>query len=443
MAEIGVAMSGGGHRAALFGLGVLLYLADAGKNGEVSSIASVSGGSLANGYVGQSTEYRSVSATEFSAVAGQLARQIAQRGTVFAWWPVKAFLLVLVLWLVGTFALWALPLFWAWRLLLFLAALILLAKLAEQRGKLAGLAFARTLYTPPGQRKPTLLRELHTGLDHVICATEMHSGEQVYFAGGFVASYRFGWGTPADLPLHVAVQCSSGLPGAFPVRWLRTSRHQFVGGTERAAWMALADGGVYDNMADQWGQNVEARQARWPQAAALRPPDELIVVNSSGGNFWKSVGALRTPLVGELRALKRDEEILYDTSTSLRRQGLVGRFDRAELMGKGLRGALVHIPQSPFDVPTAFANSPDWPERADRAQAVLAKFAAAGESAQTWKELAARSSQVSTSLSGLGTESAAGLLRHAYLLAMANLHVILGYPLLDLPGNDRFLDLVS
>jgi len=70
MAEIGVALSGGGHRAALFGLGVLLYLADAGKNGEVSSIASVSGGSLANGYVGQSTEYQSVSATEFSAVAG-------------------------------------------------------------------------------------------------------------------------------------------------------------------------------------------------------------------------------------------------------------------------------------------------------------------------------------------------------------------------------------
>jgi hypothetical protein len=46
---IGVALSGGGHRAALFALGVLWYPADAGKNRSVTSIASVSGGSLTNG----------------------------------------------------------------------------------------------------------------------------------------------------------------------------------------------------------------------------------------------------------------------------------------------------------------------------------------------------------------------------------------------------------
>ena len=41
---LSVALSGGGHRAALFGLGVLMYLADAGKNRQVGSIVSVSGG---------------------------------------------------------------------------------------------------------------------------------------------------------------------------------------------------------------------------------------------------------------------------------------------------------------------------------------------------------------------------------------------------------------
>jgi predicted acylesterase/phospholipase RssA len=53
MAErtIGVALSGGGHRATLFGLGSLLALADAGLNERIVSVSSVSGGSIANGIV--------------------------------------------------------------------------------------------------------------------------------------------------------------------------------------------------------------------------------------------------------------------------------------------------------------------------------------------------------------------------------------------------------
>lgn len=41
MTRIGVALSGGGHRATIWGLGVLLYLADAGRQGDVGAIASV------------------------------------------------------------------------------------------------------------------------------------------------------------------------------------------------------------------------------------------------------------------------------------------------------------------------------------------------------------------------------------------------------------------
>jgi hypothetical protein len=55
--SLSVALSGGGHRASLFGLGVLLYLADVGRNNDVTSIASVSGGSITNGYLAQRTLY--------------------------------------------------------------------------------------------------------------------------------------------------------------------------------------------------------------------------------------------------------------------------------------------------------------------------------------------------------------------------------------------------
>ncbi len=46
---LGVALSGGGFRATLAGLGMLRYLADAGLLGQVRVVTSVSGGSIANG----------------------------------------------------------------------------------------------------------------------------------------------------------------------------------------------------------------------------------------------------------------------------------------------------------------------------------------------------------------------------------------------------------
>ena len=43
-----------------------------------------------------------------------------------------------------------------------------------------------------------------------------------------------------------------------------------------------------------------------------------------------------------------------------------------------------------------------------------------------------------TTLSRLGGDVAANLLYHGYVLAMANLHVILGLPLIKVPSIDRF-----
>jgi hypothetical protein len=440
MGGIGVAMSGGGHRAAMFGLGALLYLADAEKNREVTSISSVSGGSITNGYVALKTDYSALDGQGFDAAIRPFAQQIAQRGTVGAVWTTWAYLAMLILWLGGTAALWWLPLRWGIRLLLFLVALLLWAKLAEQRGRICGRAFAKTVYRTAG--KPPRLNQVHTRIDHVLCATDLHAGEHVYLSGAFVCAYRFGWGGPAELPLHTAVQCSAALPGAFPIRWLPTAPHRFIKGAQQDSVMALVDGGVYDNMADQWGADVPDRKVRWdPEAQGLHEPGVLVVVNASGGMGWGGVSSLRLPLLGEILGMLRDKDVLYDNTTSLRRKGLVGRFDRAELEGRGLRGALVHIPQSPFEVPRRFENSTQWPARRERAKAALAWLA--GEDEQGWRKQVEASRAVKTSLTKLGTERSAHLLRHAYLLAATNLHVILGYPLVPKPPLQRFIDLVS
>ena len=77
--QVAVALSGGGHRACLFALGVMLYLAEAGRNASVASIASVSGGSLANAALGDRVDYVTASQEDVEGVVRHVARAIAGR----------------------------------------------------------------------------------------------------------------------------------------------------------------------------------------------------------------------------------------------------------------------------------------------------------------------------------------------------------------------------
>jgi Patatin-like phospholipase len=282
MKGIGVTLSGGGHRASLFGLGVLLYLADAGKLSEVTSIASVSGGSITNGYVAQTLDIAgSHDGETFETAMRPLANQLARHGSLFASWVTWAYLVVLVATgLAAVVVPWFIPIAGVLQFLIFIAALLLWAGVvASRRSWIAARAFRTAFFAPNGTA--TLLRNVEGAVDHVFCATELQSAEQLYFAKTFVYGYRFGLGVPGDLPLHDAVQASACLPGAFPARRLRASRHRFrypaddaqAGDPcpdvedrpgERPAYLVLTDGGVYDNMADQWALGFRGRVKCWP-----------------------------------------------------------------------------------------------------------------------------------------------------------------------------------
>jgi len=438
---VSVSISGGGHRAALFGLGALLYLADAGKNGDVTSVASVSGGSLTNGHLAQTLNFQSATKPEIDAWAAGLGKRLAKQGTLFAaaiTWVYLFVLVVVTLAAVG--GVWLLPLpVWA-RILLFFAGLLVTGAVLELRAAVVGRAFAATLFSPNG--RPTRLDEIHQEVDHVICATDLHAGEHVYFSGGFVCSYRFGYGEPGGVPLHTAVQASAGFPGGMNARWLRASRHGFEHPGDPAAagarYLVLVDGGVYDNMGDQWAQGLANRKRRWmPLADRLQEPDELIVVNASAGMTFGSTASLAIPLVGEVTTLLRDKSVLYDNGTSVRREALAARFRLAELERRGLRGALVHIPQTPFVVPDGFVGDAD-PARAARAGAALAALGDDAATRAEWQAVADANSAVGTVLWDIGRSVGARLMLHAYVLAMINTHVILGYPLLPVPDQAHF-----
>jgi predicted acylesterase/phospholipase RssA len=141
----------------------------------------------------------------------------------------------------------------------------------------------------------------------VFCATELQAGNHLYMAPGFLYSYRFGLGRPADLTVARAVQCSACLPGAFAPRRLPTGPHGFqpvagvVDPAEPPAHMLLNDGGVYDNMGDEWFAGYDDRAKQVARLGELCPPvDEVIVANSSGGWGWQSKRATsgRRELVG-------------------------------------------------------------------------------------------------------------------------------------------------
>ncbi|MCA1705070.1 MAG: hypothetical protein LC808_18135, partial [Actinobacteria bacterium] len=151
--------------------------------------------------------------------------------------------------------------------------------------------------------------------------------------------------------------------------------------------------------------------------------EELVVVNASRSLQWNDYPT--SGLAHEIGALSKTGSILYDVSTSHRRQAMLARFRASEALGKGLRGALVNIAQSPYDVPHAFENNTG--DSGQRAQAALKALGTLGRTEDQWKALAQSNSGVRTTLGTLTVPVAADLLEHAWVLTVVNVYVILGY----------------
>lgn len=435
--HVAVALSGGGHRASLFGLGALLYLIDAGKGPELATVSSISGGSITNGYVGMTTDLASVRADDFWRGARPLARQVATVGTLFASPLTTAFLAglggVVVVAVVLTVLLGAGGAWIVWPL-----ALVVLGWLAQRRSWVARQAFERTMFR--GRR----LESMSSAVDHVICATDLQTAEHVYFAGSFVYSYRTGWGIPGDMRIAQAVQASAALPGAFGAVRRPVGAHRFKQPPPFPSFL-LTDGGVYDNMGTEWPLRLVARLKEPSAPAGVHGADELIVVNASAALGVTPRRSLGIPLLGEIATLLAVTDVLYDQTTSVRRRLLDTRF-RASRRDAGSRrsvlgGALVQIDRSPYQLADSLARFPD--DLGQRSRAVIDHLGDDDGQRAEWARTAEASRGVNTTLSKIPPDRAAALLRHAYVLTMANCHALLGYPLLPVPGPARFGELVT
>jgi Patatin-like phospholipase len=444
-----IAISGGGHRASLFGLGALMYMADSRLNADVTSMASVSGGSLTNGYVGAHLDYTTVTGKDFEKMVQPLVKRCAVQGTV-EWAPEAVALLVGIgLGLVLAVVAWFLPGPGWLHLVLFLIGLVLALGLIEARSVVADRIFRRLLFRgPDGQG--IRLKDMYPAVTHLMCATEVQSKVHAYFSRAFAYSYEFGTSTSAgDLQLSTAVQASACFPGGFPPRSLSAAKLGFTAKHRKALW--LVDGGVYDNMGEQWAQRFASRMKGNPELAAVAgpAPDNLLVVNASAREGWSSAAALmRVPLLGELLTLLREKSILYQVGTTNRRAGLIDQFDTVRLVralpdgpqrhallrSAGLNGALTHIATDPWWPSTATMPSPGEQAACDEVAAKLELF-----QDKPWiKQASDLSVKVPTTLAKVGRQNAAALLWLGYVITMANLHIFFDAPLYDLPPRQRF-----
>jgi hypothetical protein len=189
--------------------------------------------------------------------------------------------------------------------------------------------------------------------------------------------------------------------------------------------MVLTDGGVYDNMGDQWARGFADRVKRWTALADGRtPPNRLVVVNASARVPWSPFRRRLIPLIGEVFALLRVMDVMFINTTNVRRQAIVASYNPADpTTASALPSVLVQIAQSPFVVANKFSG--DQSEVGRRARAVL-EFLSHGPSSEAWTQIANDNSAVATTLSKVGADVSARLIYQGYVVTMCNLHVFFG-----------------
>jgi NTE family protein len=300
---IGLALSGGGFRATLFGLGGLWRLNEAGLLGRLGRVTSVSGGSILAGILAHNwhrLSFEDGGASNFEVVIAQPVREFCSHSI-----DIKTTLLG--------------------HLVPF-----------KTSGEFLARRYAKDLF---GE---TLLQALpnpkHENAPHFIFyATNMQTGRSFRFRQDYIADYYLGMSYSTEVLLADAVAASSAFPPIFSPVILKT---------EPGAWekplrdlpnleklrrrIVLADGGVYDNMGLE----------------ALLDNVDIILVSDAGAPFEID----ESPFEDDLLQLGRVRDILIDQTRGLRKRWLISDFEsgrrRGGYWGIGTRIGDYHDPNA-------------------------------------------------------------------------------------------------
>ena len=295
--SIGLCLSGGGFRAALYGLGVLRYLAEANILAHTEVACGVSGGSVAAAAIvaGVAADPSALAHEGFleSVYEPLIARITATnlRNRALAVWAREH----------------------------------LLAR-GRPRNLVLADVVAEALY--PDARA---LADLPSRPQLVVTATDLAAGRAFRFSQAFIGSFDWGYApTPPGLELATAIAASAAAPPAFPPLQLETTALGLPRNPPQV--LSITDGGVYDNLGVEWFQGWSS--ARRPDSAVSA--DFLVVVNASG-----PLKVARRAFSG-VRALNRSRKVQYAQTQATRVRWLV-----ADLEANIRRGVYLGITGDP------------------------------------------------------------------------------------------------
>ncbi len=271
---LGVALSGGGVRATLTGLGTLRLLSDVGRLGDIRHLTSVSGGSIAAGLT--ALRWGELRASGFTSEAfdelvagpliGLLSSRSIQRDLIRRSWQTVSPRL--------------------------------------SRTQLLADRLAASILGDAS------MDALSPGTWFEINAANLTTGSRFRFTQDLIGDYISGSIPSVEYPVRVAdaVAFSCAVPGPFNTSTLRNIAlpcQAEVGPPE------LVDGGVYDNLGSD--------------ALKVRPemPELFCIVVNAGGTFDPNPGLRRLPLAGDLW---RANAVLYQQVASVRSRSLFERF---------------------------------------------------------------------------------------------------------------------
>lgn len=281
----GLALSGGGFRATLFGLGSLWRLNDAGLLGKLDRITSVSGGSIVAGVLAHrwhELQFADGRAENFTEVIAE---------------PVRAFC----------------------------------GKTIDIREAIAGLLmpfktpaeFLTNRYQTELFGNATIkdIPVAQTDLNpkFIFYGTNMQTGRSFRFQQDMISDYMLGISTATNVSLSLAIAASSAFPPMFSPVILETDPDTWSeGGTlpDLAALrrrIVLADGGIYDNLGLE----------------SLINHVDIAMVSDAGAPFVVD----ENPAEDHLLQMGRVQDILTDQTRALRKRWLISEFEAGRKQG--------------------------------------------------------------------------------------------------------------
>ena len=275
--RIGICLSGGGFRAALYGLGVVRYLAEAGLLSQVQAVSAVSGGSVTAAVLADRWPALAADGYSLESFLREIDKPVHEALTSHN---------------LRNEAIMR----WAGRRL-------------RLQGRSRGSAMGDVMIDRLLQARH--VTDLDPALQVVLTSTDLCTGRAFRVSRDFIGSWDFGYQPPPnELSLGQAVAASAAVPVMFPPVYLRTAG---LGLRDAPDVLSLVDGGVYDNLGLEWFQGWGSGRP-----ADARDVDFLVVVDASGP-LVKQQRTLRG-----LRAVNRGREIQYTQTRTTRIRWLVG-----------------------------------------------------------------------------------------------------------------------